>query len=122
MLGDFARHAFCEAHYRVAVEQIGIDLRVRSKGQAVHARPDRRHPRLILRTQRVHRLDQLGPLDRPVDHLVAAETRREAAQVVGKATVDGLVVLTLLRRIRGAVLGQVSIALVTGVSSVMFTA
>ena len=43
-LGNFTGDPFGEAHHRVAVQQVGVDLGIGGQGQAIHARPERRHP------------------------------------------------------------------------------
>src|SRR5258708_4577562 len=41
--GDFGGDLFGEAHHRVAVQQVRVDLGVRGERQALHPRPDRGH-------------------------------------------------------------------------------
>src|SRR5689334_20561907 len=42
-LGDFGGDAFGEAHHRVAIQEVGVDLGVGGEREPLHAGPDRRH-------------------------------------------------------------------------------
>src|SRR5436190_23968670 len=66
-------HVLGEAEDRVAVQEPGVDLRVRRQGQAGHGGED--WCDRAARPQLVDGLDELRALDGPVDHVVVAEAR-----------------------------------------------